>query len=33
VVVGTVMYEPVLIALRRLAQHHVFAGLSSRTRR
>jgi DNA-binding transcriptional MerR regulator len=32
VVVGTVMYEPVLIALRRLAQHHVFAELSSRTR-
>jgi DNA-binding transcriptional MerR regulator len=33
VVVGTVMYEPVLIALRRLAQHHVFAELSSRTHR
>jgi hypothetical protein len=33
VVVGTVMYEPVLIALRRLAQQHVFAEVSSRTRR
>lgn len=30
VVIGTVMYEPVLIALRRLAQQHVF---SSRPRR
>jgi hypothetical protein len=25
-VVGTVMYEPVLLALRRLAQQHVFSG-------
>jgi DNA-binding transcriptional MerR regulator len=33
VVIGTVMYEPVLIALRRLAQQHVFTELSSRPRR
>jgi len=33
VVIGTVMYEPVLIALRRLAQQHVFRELSSRPRR
>lgn len=26
VVLGTVMYEPVLVALRRLAQQHVFSG-------
>ncbi len=26
VVIGTVLYEPVLLALRRLAQQHVFAG-------
>ena len=32
VVIGTVMYEPVLIALRRLAQQHVFTELSSRPR-
>jgi DNA-binding transcriptional MerR regulator len=29
VVIGTVMYEPVLIALRRLAQQHVFRQLGS----
>ncbi len=28
VVIGTVLYEPVLLALRRLAQQHVFAGPS-----
>jgi hypothetical protein len=33
VVIGTVMYEPVLIALHRLAQRHVFRGLSSRRHR
>jgi DNA-binding transcriptional MerR regulator len=33
VVLGTVMYEPVLIALRRLAQQHAFREVSSRTRR
>jgi DNA-binding transcriptional MerR regulator len=33
VVLGTVMYEPVLLALRRLAQQHVFRELSSRPRR
>jgi hypothetical protein len=26
VVLGTVLYEPVLLALRRLAQQHVYAG-------
>jgi DNA-binding transcriptional MerR regulator len=31
VVIGTVMYEPVLIALRRLAQQHVFRQLGSRS--
>jgi hypothetical protein len=29
VVIGTVMYEPVLIALRRLAQQHVFTELKT----
>lgn len=33
VVIGTVMYEPVLIALRRLAHQHVFQELSSQPRR
>jgi DNA-binding transcriptional MerR regulator len=32
VVIGTVLYEPVLIALRRLAQRHVFQQISSRPR-
>jgi DNA-binding transcriptional MerR regulator len=33
VVIGTVMYEPVLIALRRLAQQHVFTELGARADR
>jgi len=33
VVIGTVLYEPVLIALRRLAQRHVFQQIGSPPRR